>query len=65
MADPLDPPRGALSNRYRFEREISRTGMSSVFLAHDLKHDRAVAIKSVNSDFGGRPARRSLCYQRP
>ena len=27
--------------------------MSSVFLAHDLKHDRAVAIKAVNSDFGG------------
>lgn len=57
MPDPLDALRAALSNRYRFEREISRTGMSSVFLAHDLKHDRAVAIKSVNSDFGGPDSR--------
>ncbi len=57
MPDPLDALRAALSDRYRFEREISRTGMSSVFLAHDLKHDRAVAIKSVNSDFGGPDSR--------
>ena len=57
MPAPLDALQAALSDRYRFEREISRTGMSSVFLAHDLKHDRAVAIKSVNSDFGGPDSR--------
>ncbi len=53
MPDPLDALRAALGDRYRFEREISRTAMSSVFLAHDLKHDRAVAIKAVNCEFGG------------
>ena len=35
----------ALADRYRFERVIGSGGMATVFLAHDLKHDRKVAIK--------------------
>ena len=35
----------ALGNRYRIEKEIGSGGMATVFLAHDLKHDRAVAMK--------------------
>jgi len=35
----------ALAQRYRVERELGRGGMAIVFLAHDLRHDRPVAIK--------------------
>jgi tetratricopeptide (TPR) repeat protein len=35
----------ALGDRYRIEKEIGSGGMATVFLAHDLKHDRAVALK--------------------
>jgi serine/threonine-protein kinase len=37
--------RTALADRYRLERELGRGGMATVFLAHDLKHDRPVALK--------------------
>ena len=35
----------ALSGRYVVERELGRGGMATVYLAHDVRHDRAVAIK--------------------
>ncbi len=35
----------ALSDRCRIERELGAGGMATVYLAHDLKHDREVAIK--------------------
>jgi len=34
----------ALADRYRVERELGQGGMATVYLAHDLKHDRDVAI---------------------
>jgi eukaryotic-like serine/threonine-protein kinase len=34
-----------LSDRYRVEREIGRGGNAVVYLAHDIKHDRLVALK--------------------
>src|SRR5690242_11359354 len=37
----------ALADRYRVEREIGQGGMATVYLAHDLRHERDVAIKVV------------------
>lgn len=40
----------ALANRYRIERELGQGGMATVYLAHDLKHDRDVAIKVMRGE---------------
>lgn len=45
MDDALAALQAALAGRYRVERPIGQGGMGVVYLAHDLKHDRAVAIK--------------------
>ena len=44
--------RTALSDRYRIERELGQGGMATVYLGHDLKHDRDVAIKVLHPDLG-------------
>jgi eukaryotic-like serine/threonine-protein kinase len=40
----------ALADRYRIERELGRGGMATVYLAHDLKHDRPVALKLLHQE---------------
>src|SRR5688572_18968801 len=35
----------ALVDRYTIEREVGRGGMATVFLAHDIRHDRRVAVR--------------------
>lgn len=40
----------ALANQYRIERELGRGGFATVFLAHDLRHDRPVAVKVLHPD---------------
>src|SRR5262245_3644822 len=35
----------ALRDRYELLRELGRGGMATVWLAHDLQHDRPVALK--------------------
>jgi Tol biopolymer transport system component/tRNA A-37 threonylcarbamoyl transferase component Bud32 len=40
----------AIADRYRIEREIGAGGMATVFLAHDVKHDRRVALKVLHPD---------------
>jgi serine/threonine-protein kinase len=40
----------ALADRYRVERELGAGGMATVYLAHDLKHDRQVAIKVLRPE---------------
>jgi len=37
-----------LAGRYRIERELGHGGMATVLLAHDLKHDRPVALKVLH-----------------
>ena len=47
------PPRdltAALADRYRVERELGAGGMATVYLAHDLKHDRPVALKVLRPE---------------
>ena len=42
----------ALADRYRVDREIGAGGMATVYLAHDIKHKRDVAIKVLHADLG-------------
>ncbi len=46
----IDHLTAALSDRYRIERELGAGGMATVYLAHDLKHEREVAIKVLRED---------------
>ena len=52
MSDISTRLTGALTDRYRVTREIGAGGMATVYLAHDLKHDRDVAIKVLHPDLG-------------
>jgi eukaryotic-like serine/threonine-protein kinase len=45
MMDELAQLRDALAGRYRIGRELGRGGMATVYRAHDVRHDRAVALK--------------------
>jgi serine/threonine-protein kinase len=44
--------RTALKGRYDVERELGRGGMATVYLAHDLRHARRVAIKVLDASLG-------------
>ena len=50
MSGPLARLTAALADRYRIERELGAGGMATVYLAHDLKHDRRVAIKVLRPE---------------
>jgi serine/threonine protein kinase len=40
----------ALRDRYVIERELGRGGIATVYLAHDLRHDRDVALKVLRPE---------------
>lgn len=50
MVNPSATLREALSRRYVVERELGRGGMATVYLAHDRKHGRKVALKVLLPD---------------
>ena len=50
MADLATRLRSALGERYRVEDELGAGGMAVVFRAHDLRHDRPVALKVLRPE---------------
>jgi eukaryotic-like serine/threonine-protein kinase len=44
--------KSALAGRYRVESELGHGGMALVYLAHDVHHDRKVALKVLHPDLG-------------
>ncbi len=50
MTDVLAGITQELADRYRIERHLGEGGMATVYLAHDLKHDRDVAIKVLRPE---------------
>jgi serine/threonine-protein kinase len=50
MRDPPADLLDALRDRYLIERELGQGGMATVYLAHDLRHDRAVALKILRPE---------------
>ena len=48
--DPIARLNAALQGRYRIERELGAGGMATVYLAHDIKHDRKVALKVLKPE---------------
>ena len=44
-------------DRYRLERQIGRGGMATVYLAHDVRHNRPVAIKVMDPEVSQRIGR--------
>ena len=46
----LERLNNALANRYRIEKEVGHGGMATVYLAHDLRHERRVAIKVLKPE---------------
>ena len=50
MSDALGRLSTALADRYTIERELGAGGMATVYLAHDQKHDRRVALKVLRPE---------------
>ncbi len=53
MTDESPRIRQALGDRYVLEREVGAGGVATVYLAHDLKHGRPVAVKVLRSELSG------------
>ena len=50
MSQGIDRLSAALADRYRIERELGAGGMATVYLAHDVRHDRKVALKVLRPE---------------
>jgi tRNA A-37 threonylcarbamoyl transferase component Bud32 len=52
MSDTSPALDAVLTDRYRIERQLGQGGMATVYLAHDLKLDREVALKVLRPELG-------------
>ncbi len=52
MSTVMERLSAGLSDRYCLDRELGAGGMATVYVAHDLKHERDVAIKVLHPDLG-------------
>ncbi len=50
MTETIDRLKTALADKYAIERELGAGGMATVYLAHDVKHDRKVALKVLKPE---------------
>jgi Tol biopolymer transport system component len=50
VTDARERLSAALADRYRIERELGQGGMATVYLVHDLRHDRPVALKVLRAE---------------
>ncbi|HET9232996.1 MAG TPA: serine/threonine-protein kinase, partial [Candidatus Eisenbacteria bacterium] len=63
MDDLLSRLQTALADRYAVETEIGRGGMSTVYLARDLRHDRRVALKVLDPALGERVGTEAFLHE--
>ncbi|MDH4351956.1 MAG: serine/threonine protein kinase, partial [Gemmatimonadota bacterium] len=50
MSEITEKLRVAIADRYVIEQEVGQGGMATVYLAHDVKHDRKVALKVLKPE---------------
>jgi serine/threonine-protein kinase len=52
VTQQTDRLNASLASRYAIERELGEGGMATVYLAHDVKHKRRVALKVLKPELG-------------
>ncbi len=50
MSESFERLKSALSDRYEVQRELGQGGMATVYLAHDVRHKRNVAVKVLRPE---------------
>lgn len=50
MPDTMQRLQVGLAGRYREDRQLGSGGMATVYPAHDLKHDRDVALEVLRPE---------------
>jgi hypothetical protein len=59
MTEQADRLSNALADHYRIEHHLGEGGMSTVYLAEDLKHRRKVAVKVLRPELAAGDRRRA------